>query len=148
MAKWHVFHHFFIDQYLVLTSIIETKKWTNKCQERIFTWILRCERCCLREITVPLISTKRLVVKIHYKGSMGCYRVGFKTCSTWLYWPTIYALATCIVNIVLQLSIRDSCLRNTPSSRSDRCWSNWASWWWILKIIQTSYQLSFYETNI
>lgn len=81
----------------------------------------------MREITVPLIFARSLIVEIHGKCSMGCYCVRLKTRASWLNWPAIYTLATGVVNVGLQLSIRNSSFRYTPSS-SVWCWSYRSCW--------------------
>ena len=89
------------------------------------TWISVSKSGGLLEIAVPRIPASSLIEEIHCIGSMCCHSIWVKTCSTSLNWTTINTLATGIVKIWLQLSIRNTRFGHTPTSCRLWYWCNW-----------------------
>uniref|UniRef100_J3NAG9 Uncharacterized protein n=1 Tax=Oryza brachyantha TaxID=4533 RepID=J3NAG9_ORYBR len=76
------------------------------------------------EVTIIVVPAIGLVEGIHHKCSMGLHIVRIKARTTALYRFTVN-IATCIVDVVLQISIARTSLSNTPlpSTRWGRFWT-------------------------
>lgn len=85
----------------------------NEKQLFQLTRVIGGDRAGALEVAIVVVPPVGLVEGIHHKCSMGLHVVRIKACATTLYRLTVH-IATGIVNVVLQVSITRTSLRDTP----------------------------------